>query len=255
MHKNITTIEFKDIISFPCLSCDLGDGDWCVTTSLFTVPRHYFQLALLSDESFVPRNSPIYYDGEIHQSKTNEPNVMIVAIFPKMYELPTFTDEFIAEWLITRPTGVDVAYLEEMGQDYHKAKLFVFNDLVHCKIIEPLFNAEEIIELHKRNDISTNITTEVLAEMETKLDKALEDESEETLTAWVEEQREKDKILCKLIPKTMAFEFAEYCGEGYIKCGGGWMSKYASQIKSSIYTTADLFESYKTFKYFFTNGR
>lgn len=255
MHKNITTIVFKDIISFPCISSDLSGSDWCVATSLFRSPRNYYQLALLSDESFVPRNSPVYDDGQIRPATNNEPDVMIVAIYPKMYELPTFTDEFIAQWMITRPNGVDVTYNQECGQDFHKTKLFVFNGYVYCNIIKPLFNAEELIEFHKKNNIPTNITTKVLQDMGESLDKALEDESEETLTAWVKEQRESDETLCKLIPKTVAFEFADWCGEGYIKCGGGWMLKYASQIKADIYTTSDLYNAFTSLRKVFGYGR
>jgi len=38
--------------------------------------------------------------------------------------------------------------------------------------------------------------------------------------------------------------FAEWCNDIYIKCHGGWMLRYQSQIKATVYTTEQLFIEY-----------
>jgi hypothetical protein len=41
--------------------------------------------------------------------------------------------------------------------------------------------------------------------------------------------------------------FAEWLADRYVKVHGGWMARFASEIKSPIYTTRELWELYQRF--------
>ena len=40
-------------------------------------------------------------------------------------------------------------------------------------------------------------------------------------------------------------EFIEWLGENYVKLHGGWVHKFAPQIKPTLYSTERLYEIYK----------
>lgn len=233
MIKEIKLLHFNndEEILFPCISSNLADTDWRIATSLLRSPQRYYRLALLSNDSFTPINWPILLNGQIAKAFDYGPATNIIAMYPSEYGLPTIAEEFIDKWLVKRPDTVSVEYLEEYGLDYHRYILNTLGNVAHCKICEPLgIDTKSAIK-----DI--NIGPEVLEEMSTQLDKALNSETKESLTKYIVN-------LCNDYSISDVYKFAEWCGEGYIKCGGGWMPKYCSQIKPSIFTTDQLYDMY-----------
>ena len=136
MIQKIAVVEFEGLKTFPCISSNLANSDWQILWGLVRSPRKYYQLVLLSDEQIFIGDIVLKNDNITLHSVHGETHSKIIAAYPKLQNLPTFTLNFLEEWIKNPVKSVDVAYNHECGFDFNKSTLIVFNDMVGCKIVD-----------------------------------------------------------------------------------------------------------------------